>query len=42
MGVYREPIKVVLEQELNLTIASLNKTQKMLLMILGITQKYIN
>ena len=26
MGVYREPIKVVLEQELNLTIASLNKT----------------
>ena len=26
MGVYREPVKVTLEQELNLTIAALNKT----------------
>ena len=26
MGVYREPIKITLEQELNLTIAALNKT----------------
>ena len=26
MGVYREPIKITLEQELNLTIAELNKT----------------
>lgn len=26
MGVYREPVKITLEQELNLTIAALNKT----------------
>ena len=26
MGVYREPVKVTLEQELNLTVAALNKT----------------